>query len=236
MLAFRPMRRVCLLLALAALLAASGCGGGGGGKPTTAVNTDSREAFARLEARPVHLPHKCIGVGVIALPGMPPEAAVGPFNDRRRNSPRQTARLEHGPVYVEAPHYPPRIWYFALPDVTDIPGPWRAVQTLWISRPSYDGAVLVRGRRLDGSGTVGFGAGKQPRPELRLPPGPWATPSAQWKVGRIVNEGAPDARQGWRVQSVETRVRAPGCYAYQVDGEGFSYHLAFAAVGSRWGG
>ena len=36
---------------------------------------------------------------------------------------------------------------------------------------------------------------------------------------------------GWPAMNTYTRVRASGCYAYQVDGIGFSYHIVFKAVG-----
>jgi hypothetical protein len=35
-----------------------------------------------------------------------------------------------------------------------------------------------------------------------------------------------DAREGWRVANVPIQIRKPGCYAFQVDGLGFSYVLA----------
>ncbi len=227
-----------------------GCGGDG--NPTTATRSSASASFAQLEARPLHLPRlatgaKCPFAGAIGLPGIPGEAALGPFNgipgsgelgpfnDRKRKA-RQLARLKRGPVFVEAPHSVPRIWYFAIPRLTGIRGPWRARQTLWISRPTYDGPVLVRGRQLDGPHRVGFGDGPRPRWELRLPAGDWTAPRARWKVGRIQNLGAPDAHPGWRVQSVETRVRTSGCYAYQVDGYGFSYRLAFATIVQRING
>ena len=75
----------------------------------------------------------------------------------------------------------------------------------------YASRALVRGRQLDGPNEVrfvhgypGFTAEKilNPVPELRI--------------------------EGSDTPSL-TRVRAPGCYAYQVDGRTFSYLVVFEA-------
>ena len=94
-----------------------------------------------------------------------------------------------------------------------------ALAALWVSRPSYDGPVLVRGGRLDRPERIGFGWGAQPRDELRLPRGRWGARPA-------------DIPQGWRAARIPIRIRDPGCYAVQVDGRGFSYVLTFAVLQS----
>ena len=71
--------------------------------------------------------------------------------------------------------------------------------------PRYAGRVLVRGRRLDGPGLVRFGRGLVPALELRMP-------------------------AGRREQPSFTRLRSPGCYAYQVDGRTFSRVVIFRAT------
>jgi hypothetical protein len=92
---------------------------------------------------------------------------------------------------------------------------WYAVKTLWFGRPSYQGPVLIRGRRLDGPGRIVMGEA----PSLldpQLPPGP-----------TINGTG------GWREWPGGTWLRKPGCYAWQVDGEGFSNVIVFRAVFTR---
>ena len=42
---------------------------------------------------------------------------------------------------------------------------------LWVSRPSYSGPVLIRGRQLNGRNGVGFGLDLVPFAELQFPPG-----------------------------------------------------------------
>jgi hypothetical protein len=85
---------------------------------------------------------------------------------------------------------------------------WAGTKVLW-TVPTYTGAVLVRGRQLDGPNQVGFDLGpgwtNRVLPEIRL-------------VGP--DEGLHPAA---------TFVRTPGCYAYQVDTRRRSYLIVFEA-------
>ena len=84
---------------------------------------------------------------------------------------------------------------------------WAGTKVLW-TVPSYTGAVLIRGRQVDGPSELGFDLG--PRwthtvlPEIRL-------------VGRS------------DLRPAATFVRSPGCYAYQVDTFRSSYLIVFEA-------
>jgi hypothetical protein len=86
----------------------------------------------------------------------------------------------------------------------------------WSSAPSYTGPVLIRGRQLGGTGAVGFGEGRVPYDELQLLAQGMSTPRG---LG------------GGREWLSFTRVRSPGCYAYQVDGTSFSTVVVFRAGG-----
>ncbi len=89
---------------------------------------------------------------------------------------------------------------------------WWGVKTLWFSKPRYRGPVFIRGRRLDGTGSIVFGES----PSLvdpQLPPGPTL-----------------NGTKGWRQWPGGTYIRSLGCYAWQVDGRNFSYMIAFKAV------
>ena len=88
---------------------------------------------------------------------------------------------------------------------------WFSLKTLWFSFPSYQGPALIRGRRLDGSGPVGIGEGP-------------STADPEFQAGPTVNGG-----DGFREWPGATWLRAPGCYAWQVDGLGFSHVIAFTA-------
>jgi hypothetical protein len=85
---------------------------------------------------------------------------------------------------------------------------WAGTKVLW-AVPRYAGAVLIRGRQLDGSSDVGFDLGprwtRSVHPEIRL-------------VG-------PEQD----LHPAATFVRAPGCYAYQVDTFRSSYLIVFEA-------
>ncbi len=224
--------RAIVVLVLAA--AAAGClGDGGGGNGSGESRRSSvADGFEELERRPLELPDvdlhgrsiqehgvagRCvedggIPVNAVVLPHIPGVAALGPVGPPERD----------GPVYAALPEGAPRIVFLSLvPTLRD--SRWRVVRTLWISRPTYDGPVLVRAGRLDRPGTLGLGDELPPRASLRLPAGAW--PGA----GVGAREGGSARQAGWRVTTVPTLIREPGCYAFQVDGLGFSYVLAFGA-------
>ena len=72
---------------------------------------------------------------------------------------------------------------------------------------AYHGPVLIRGAQLDGSKVVRFDRGSPlPAGELRIKPG-----------------------KGTRDRASFTRLRAAGCYAYQIDGTTFSRLIVFQA-------
>ncbi len=98
---------------------------------------------------------------------------------------------------------------------------WLATRVTWRAAPGYRGPILIRGRRLGagpaGGAAVGFGEGHRPYDELQL-----------MSSGR----GAPlSAAAGARAWLTLTRVRTPGCYAYQVDGTSFSNVIVFRVRG-----
>jgi hypothetical protein len=219
------------LVALALFSGAlAGCFGdeGGGDRPAAAA-----AVFRELESRPLDLPRvdldgrsirkygvagRCVesrGTEVnapVLRAVVPAVAALGPWPP----GPSHT----RGPVYAALTEGAPRIVSLSTLSPIRDSRAWLA-RTLWISRPSYDGPVLVRGGRLDRPGALGFGAGFPPPKSLRLPAGDWAG------IGVDSRREGVHARAGWRVAAVPTQIRRPGCYAFQIDGLGFSYVLAF---------
>jgi len=117
--------------------------------------------------------------------------------------------LGRGPAFPLGSHalvtveLPPRAEY----------GPeWGAVKRVWLVDARYPGRILVRGAQLDGDNEVRFVDGRPGfTPQKRLDP----VREFQLEGGG----GAPSL----------TRLRAPGCYAYQVDGRTFSYLVVFEA-------
>jgi hypothetical protein len=89
---------------------------------------------------------------------------------------------------------------------SDAGSPWAVQKVLWFVHPRYRGPVLIRGRRLDGPGLVRFDRGTLPASDLRVPAGAKERPSF-------------------------TRLRAAGCYGYQIDGTTFSRVVIFRATG-----
>jgi hypothetical protein len=93
------------------------------------------------------------------------------------------------------------------------PSVWGGSKVAWFARPDFVGRVLIRGGRRDGPEGVRFGDGAQPTKELRL------TFTAEDR-----GEG------GWLFEGTYTRVRAPGCYAWQLDGDDFKSVITFRAI------
>ncbi len=92
------------------------------------------------------------------------------------------------------------------------PSDWGGEKLGWIVAPPYRGPVLIRGRQLDGPNLVRFDEGSLPPAELRIP------------AGGVKSSG------GFREGGGSIRLRAPGCYAWQVDGTSFSRVIVFRAV------
>jgi hypothetical protein len=95
---------------------------------------------------------------------------------------------------------------------------WGGQKVLWFVLPSYTGPLLIRGGRLDPpGGVVRFERGNVP-PKLLLIDRATAVP------------GGVSPPTGTRYRPSYTRLKAPGCYAYQVDGATFSEIVVFRAV------
>jgi hypothetical protein len=93
------------------------------------------------------------------------------------------------------------------------------IKVLWIvDNTAYTGPVLIRGISLDGRDPVRFDDGPDPADAMQFPP-------------RMPVMTGSDP--GWFDRPSYTRLRAEGCYAWQVDGLEFSYTVVFQAVG--WG-
>jgi hypothetical protein len=91
---------------------------------------------------------------------------------------------------------------------------WGGTKAIWGISIRYAGPILVRGRQLDGPNEVRFENGSPGfTDEKRL------HPDAELRLVGPKPHGNP----------ATTRLRAPGCYAYQVDGRGFSYLIVFDA-------
>ncbi len=105
------------------------------------------------------------------------------------------------------PVEPTQDWY---------PSEWSGNKVAWVARTDFAGRVLIRGGRRDGSDGLRFGDKPQPQLELRL------------------NFSAKDrGAGGWLNKGTYTRVRAPGCYTWQIDGRDFTRLITFRAIRVR---
>ena len=120
--------------------------------------------------------------------------------------------IGRGPVYPGLGAHSGLLW--ATRD-QQYGGPWFGDKVFWYIQPDYRGPVMIRGRRVDGSGMVRFNAGRLPASELHIAAGE----SVSW-------HGQPAGSRG--VASA-VRVLAPGCYAFQIDGTSFSRVVVFTA-------
>lgn len=137
-----------------------------------------------------------------------------PISQGRQLSPAFAPGLGTGPAYpVGIPNgvlrfeYPPSRTNTIFGD-----SDWGGQKVLWVVDPSYHGAVLIRGGRLDGTESVRFGSARDPARLLWLP------------------LEASTVSGGWPNYPSYTRLRAAGCYGYQIDGRSFSKVIVFRAV------
>lgn len=93
---------------------------------------------------------------------------------------------------------------------------WMGQKVLWFVSPEYRGPLLIRGRQLDGPYRVRFDRGAVPALELRIAP----NESVSWSGQPFGARGRPSY----------TRIRASGCYGFQVDGTDFSTAIVFRAA------
>lgn len=116
-----------------------------------------------------------------------------------------------GPVWPVLGFPQLNFFYPVLPQQGFYPSNWGGNKILWIAR-RYRGPVLIRGAQLDGPNALRFGLDHVPTKEMRL---------------TSVGGSSPG---GWQNRPSTTRLRAPGCYAWQVDGTMFSRIIVFKAV------
>lgn len=206
-----------VVVAATVLLVVVGLGGG-----SPAIRYGSLRAPAGYAAF-------CPGCGLIgAVPAALRRPLRLPIASVARRCPQPPARVldpDTGPLVGSGPVYlapAGEVWFPVLTRrwmrlASGRYHGWSPARVLWAIAPSYRGPVLVRGGRVGGRGRLGFGSagggGEQPAyDELQIPPA---------------------AGSGWREPIFSTLLRRPGCYAYQIDGLGFTETIVFQAVAAR---
>jgi hypothetical protein len=117
--------------------------------------------------------------------------------------------LGPGPAYPLGSH---SVVTMRLPPPEGWGTEWSGTKRVWLLDNRYVGRALVRGHQFDGPNEVRFVYGRPAfTPQNRLNP-------------------VPELRlERYRDYPSLTRLRVPGCYAYQVDGRTFSYLIVFEA-------
>jgi hypothetical protein len=131
--------------------------------------------------------------------------------------PRASGRVisaAFGPGLGDGPVYPIGLGADGVLGVVADPAGF-VQKVLWVASAAYPGPVLIRGGRLGAEGAVRFGSGSSgPDAELRVTEG----------TARSAGQ-----EPGWREWPSYTFVPSLGCYAYQVDGVGFTKVIVFEA-------
>lgn len=94
---------------------------------------------------------------------------------------------------------------------------WGGQKVLWFINLRYQGLVLVRGHQLDGPHETRFD---------------WVL-NRELLLDTTLVDPTTLGNYPWPGFPSYTRLQAPGCYAYQVDGVGFSYIIIFQAVADQ---
>jgi hypothetical protein len=164
-----------------------------------AATSATRAPTWRALHRPLHVPR--------IAPGAPcPTSKADPRGDLSRFGGFVGLAWGRGPAYpvLNFDRERPLLLFRASSGPNDAwPGSeWRGQKVMWIVAPR-SGRVLVRGRQLDGPNELRFNGGIVPARELRL-------------RGSLSNPSY-------------TRLKATGCYGYQIDGARFSRVIVFEA-------
>lgn len=158
----------------------------------------SQSIFASLLAKPLHVPALLQGKHCPATRGTPIESAPFAGGVAFGRGPVRLLIANEGDLQVGQVDL----------GSTVVPG-WSALQTLWISVPSYKGPFVVRARRLGESGPIEVQSGGS-----GLLPG---------NGPLLVSSGSTlHSQDGYRTVQGSTWVRSAGCYAWEVDGQHFS--------------
>ena len=166
----------------------------------------SADGWASLR-RPLHLPTVAAGAAC-------PASKIDRRIDWRRMHIFGGFGIGRGPVYPGLPS-----GSFVATSDQQYGTKWYGEKVFWFIVPSYRGRVLIRGRRIDAPGRVGFNGAKTPDAELRIEPYDTVSWSGQPRHGRGIPSGV--------------RILEKGCYAFQIDGTTFSRTVVVAGDVAR---
>lgn len=134
-------------------------------------------------------------------------------------TPATTLSRAFAPAQGDGPLYPVgaagglQFIYPVQPGQTWYPSEWSGNKIAWTAPKTFRGRILIRGRQVDGPHILRFGEERLPMTEMRF-----------------MVTASDIGEDGWYQRGSTTRLRAPGCYAWQVDGRSFSYVVVFRAI------
>lgn len=172
--------------------------------PTTQVAS----VAATLTTKPLHLPAIAAGAQCPTTAG---QEHISP--DRR---------VVYGtkPVYLVGSTSNGVLPYTPPPFIGDTTSRLGGSRVLWEITPAYTGPILIRGQQIDGPDRINFNGGLT--------------------QGKVNSQGTTPVLPAlnlrntttgqWSTWVTYTRLKTPGCYAYQVDGLTFSEVIVFKAV------
>lgn len=185
---------------LAGFVATLSAGCAEGSRARTSSRPEPQQTWAELH-RPLSIPRLKDGS---PCPVTPARAVSPSFAPAQGTGPvYPVGAADRGLTFIY-PVEPSQGWYPSL---------WSGNKVLWVAARTYRGRVLIRGRRVDGPHGLRFGDKPTPAAELRL-----------------VFDASDLGEGGWLQHGSYTRVRAAGCYAWQLDGPDFTRVIVFRAV------
>ena len=164
--------------------------------------------WAQLEARP------------LSLPTVAPGAACPVTQGQAISGSGYAFLYGKGPAYVAVGETNGTLQYDPAPAL-DSGSSWGLAQIRWEVGPTFTGPLLIRGRQIDGSQSIGFNGG-----EGFTPTNPSGTEPIANELRFLIVQ--PSGNQWYRAVSF-VRLKSPGCYAYQFDGASFSEVIIFVA-------
>jgi hypothetical protein len=164
--------------------------------------------WSKLRARPLRLPTIAPGA---ACPGSPGRVVQPSFGEATGAGPAYIVGLgTDGAVQATGPG--------PIPNGRGI-ATWGAEFVMFIVAPSYQGAVLARGRQVDGSHPLLFNGGFDQLNGFDQ--------STTTLLSQLRLAGGPAYGEPWPNFPAYLRMQAPGCYAIQLDGDTFSEVVVF---------
>ena len=173
------------------------------GKPDATSGQSSTSVFATLSGVPPKVPR--------LVSGQP-----CPLSKPTQLGPHLGMGLGSGPVYV----------FSGQIVQSDTAHPNKVA---WAADPSYSGPIRIRGGRVDGTGQLLLDSfdNRWPGAAVKTIDGSKLMPELDLLESHST---FPNVPVGWRMWPSGTYIATPGCYAWQVDGIGFTELITFHSL------